>query len=154
MTSMSSHVNPPRSRQNAIACSGSSQVENATGVLPCLRRLKRSSSAAATISPSTTIAAAGSWKTALIPRTFMATLTSEKTPLTKPCPIVSWTGRQIRDRGLVLSGGVVLLQPLDALAQKPRHVHLRDAEALADLALHEVLLEAQPQGGLLTRGQD
>src|SRR5919199_468750 len=60
---------PAASRQNRIACSGSSHVEKATGGLPCLRRLKRSSSAAATISPSTTNAAAGSWKTALTPRT-------------------------------------------------------------------------------------
>src|SRR3954454_15990372 len=57
------------SRQNRIAASGSSQVEKGTGDLPCLRREKRSSSAAATISPSTTSAAAGSWKTALMPRT-------------------------------------------------------------------------------------
>src|SRR3954469_7094158 len=57
------------SRQNAIACSGSSQVEKAVGDLPCLRREKRSSSAAATVSPSISSAAAGSWKTALIPRT-------------------------------------------------------------------------------------
>src|SRR4051794_1331445 len=60
---------PARSRQKAIAASGSSQGENATGDLPCLRREKRSSSAAATISPSTTSAAAGSWKTAFTPRT-------------------------------------------------------------------------------------
>src|SRR4051812_38888366 len=52
-----------------MACSGSSQVENGTGDFPCLRREKRSSSAAATISPSTTRAAAGSWKTALSPST-------------------------------------------------------------------------------------
>jgi hypothetical protein len=50
--------------------SGSSQVENGTGRLPCLRRLKRSSSAAATVRPSITSAAAGSWNTALIPSTF------------------------------------------------------------------------------------
>src|SRR4051795_7264501 len=60
---------PPCSRQKAIACSGSSQGEKAPGGLPCLRREKRSSSAAATVSPSTTRAAAGSWKTALRPRT-------------------------------------------------------------------------------------
>src|SRR3954452_16338401 len=60
---------PPSARHHRIACSGSSHVENGTGVLPCLRREKRSSSAAATIRPSTTSAAAGSWKTALMPRT-------------------------------------------------------------------------------------
>jgi hypothetical protein len=42
-----------------MACSGSSQVEKGTGSLPCLRRENRSSSAAATIRPSTTRAAAG-----------------------------------------------------------------------------------------------
>src|SRR3954447_15637182 len=63
---------PPAARQDRIACSGSSQVENATGGLPCLRREKRSSSAAATVWPSTRMAAAGSWKTALTPRTFIA----------------------------------------------------------------------------------
>src|SRR6478752_7976985 len=56
-------------RQNSIAASGSSHVENGTGDFPCLRREKRSSSAAATIFPSTTSAAAGSWKTALMPST-------------------------------------------------------------------------------------
>src|SRR3954447_19045264 len=69
MASRSPAATPPRSRDYAIAFSGSSHVENGTHALPCLRRLKRSSSAAATISPSTTRAAAGSWKTALIPRT-------------------------------------------------------------------------------------
>ncbi len=54
-----------------MACSGSSHAENGTGRLPCLRRLKRSSSAAATIRPSTTSAADGSWKTALTPSTRM-----------------------------------------------------------------------------------
>src|SRR4051794_9632248 len=78
MASMSAGLRPARSRQKAIACSGSSQVEKATGVLPCLRRLKRSSSAAATILPSTIRAAAGSWKTALTPRTFMPDSLSEK----------------------------------------------------------------------------
>ena len=40
--------------------SGSSQAENGTGLLPCLRRLNRSSSAAAATCPSTTSAEAGS----------------------------------------------------------------------------------------------
>ena len=62
---------PASARHQRIACSGSSQAENGTGRLPCLRRLKRSSSAAATISPSTTRAADGSWKMALTPRTRM-----------------------------------------------------------------------------------
>src|SRR4051794_34732042 len=60
---------PPCERHHAIACSGSSQVENGTHALPCLRRLNRSSSAAATVRPSTTSAAAGSWNTALTPST-------------------------------------------------------------------------------------
>src|ERR671916_1619003 len=59
------------SRHHRAACSGSSHAENGTGRLPCLRRLNRSSSAAATVSPSTTSAAAGSWKTALMPSTRM-----------------------------------------------------------------------------------
>src|SRR3954453_3516939 len=67
--SRSAGRSPASLRQNAIARSGSSQVEKATGGLPCFRREKRSSSAAATVSPSTSSAAAGSWKTALIPRT-------------------------------------------------------------------------------------
>src|SRR5690348_6871247 len=50
---------------------GCSQAEKGTGRLPCLRRLNRSSSAAATTSPSMTSAAAGSWKTELTPRTRM-----------------------------------------------------------------------------------
>src|SRR6478609_733524 len=66
---MSPGFTPASRRHQRAAASGSSHVENGTGVLPCLRREKRSSSAAATISPSTTIAAAGSWKTALTPST-------------------------------------------------------------------------------------
>src|ERR671910_3855654 len=73
---------PASARHQAIDCSGSSHVENATGGLPCLRREKRSSSAAATVTPSITRAAAGSWKTALTPRTFIggkgADMPSEK----------------------------------------------------------------------------
>ena len=38
-----------------------------------------------------------------------------------------------------------LAQPRDRLADDARHVHLRDADALADLGLREVLGEAQPQ---------
>src|SRR4051794_8239223 len=78
MTSMSAGHRPACCRQNAIACSGSSHVEKGTGDLPCLRRLKRSSSAAATVVPSTISAAAGSWKTALTPRTFTPADLSEK----------------------------------------------------------------------------
>src|SRR5687768_16431564 len=59
-----------------MACSGSSQAAKGTGRFPCLRRLNRSSSAAATIRPSTTSAAAGSWNTALIPRTATMASTS------------------------------------------------------------------------------
>ena len=39
----------------------------------------------------------------------------------------------------------------ERVAQDPRHVHLRDADALGDLALHEVLDEAQPQHLALAR---
>jgi hypothetical protein len=78
MTSTSAGRRPPCSRQKAIACSGSSQVLNGTGILPCLRRLKRSSSAAAIVRPSATSAAAGSWKTALTPRTCIEDRFSEK----------------------------------------------------------------------------
>src|SRR3954449_12049315 len=60
---------PAFARHQAADCSGSSHVANGTGDLPCLRRLNRSSSAAATTWPSMTRAAAGSWKSALIPRT-------------------------------------------------------------------------------------
>src|SRR4051812_25853471 len=61
---------PLAARHQAAASSGVSHAENGTGRLPCLRRLNRSSSAAATTCPSTTSAAAGSWKIALIPSTF------------------------------------------------------------------------------------
>src|SRR3954463_481321 len=70
-------------REKAMACSGSSQVEKGTGSLPCLRRLKRSSSAAATIRPSTTIAAAGSGETALTPRTRIGEALLREALLTK-----------------------------------------------------------------------
>src|SRR5204862_3643198 len=70
--SRSSGRRPACSRHQAADRSGVSQAENGTGRLPCLRRLNRSSSAAAATVPSTTRAAAGSWKTALIPSTRMA----------------------------------------------------------------------------------
>src|SRR5436309_10191073 len=54
-----------------MAWKGSSQVEKGTGRLPCLTWVKRSSSAAATTTPSCTRQAAGSWKAALIPRVYM-----------------------------------------------------------------------------------
>ena len=72
MASRSAASMPASRRHQPAACSGSSHVENGTGDLPCLRRLNRSSSAAATTRPSTTSAAAGSWKTALIPSTRMS----------------------------------------------------------------------------------
>src|SRR5690242_12158003 len=62
---------PACSRHQAAESSGSSQAENGSGRLPCLRRLNRSSSAAATTRPSTTTATAGSWKRALTPRILM-----------------------------------------------------------------------------------
>ena len=51
MASRSAGSMPASRRHQRAACSGSSHVENGTGDLPCLRRLKRSSSAAATIAP-------------------------------------------------------------------------------------------------------
>src|SRR3954464_10279592 len=61
---------PAWARHQRAASSGSSQAANGTGRWPCLRREKRSSSAAATVTPSMTRAAAGSWNSALTPRTF------------------------------------------------------------------------------------
>jgi hypothetical protein len=72
-TASTSPGSSPDSRKHQAAdSSGSSHAANGTGRLPRLRRLNRSSSAAATTRPSTTSAAAGSWKIALIPGTRMA----------------------------------------------------------------------------------
>src|SRR4051794_32306012 len=54
-----------------MALKGSSQVENGTGRLPCLTWLRRSSSTAASTTPSRTRQAAGSWNAALIPSVYM-----------------------------------------------------------------------------------
>ena len=54
-----------------MAAKGSSQAVKGSGRLACLMREKRSSSAAATSWPSTTMAAAESWKAALMPREIM-----------------------------------------------------------------------------------
>src|SRR5699024_1878055 len=69
-----------------MASIGSSHVEKGTASFPCLRRENLSSSAAATILPSTTRAAAGSWKTALTPSTFMAcSLPKSARPVQSTC---------------------------------------------------------------------
>src|SRR5215217_5728 len=68
---------PAYCRHQRADSAGISHAEKGTFGLPCFRRLKRSSSAAATTCPSTTSAAAGSWNTALIPRT-----------RTRPAPLV------------------------------------------------------------------
>ena len=82
---------PAWRRHHRAAAAGCSQAANGTGRLPCLRRLKRSSSAAATTAPSTMSAAAGSWKTELMPRTRM------------PVPSVAVMARRCSG---VASGGV------------------------------------------------
>jgi hypothetical protein len=41
----------------------------------------------------------------------------------------------------------------DGVADQPRDVHLREAHALGDLALEEILLEAQAQHDALSVGQ-
>src|SRR4030095_12690938 len=69
--SRSSGFSPARSRHQRADISGSSQAAHGTGRLACLRRLKRSSSAAARTCPSSTTAAAESWKSALIPRVLL-----------------------------------------------------------------------------------
>jgi hypothetical protein len=71
---------PASSRHHLAASSGSSQVEKGTGTLPCLRRLKRSSSAAATVTPSTTSAAAMSWNTPFTPSTVAIGLLLVRSP--------------------------------------------------------------------------
>ena len=47
-----------------------------------------------------------------------------------------------------------LAQPRDGLPQQPRDVHLREADAVADLGLREVLFEAQPQDLPLAVAED
>src|ERR1700712_1188271 len=68
---------PASFRHQAAESSGSSHALHGRGRLPCLRRLNRSSSAAATTRPSTTSAADESWKTALTPSTFMEKVLSD-----------------------------------------------------------------------------
>jgi hypothetical protein len=82
-------------RHHAAAFPGTFQVEKGTGDLPCLRLLNLSSSAAATVTPSTTRAAAGSWKTALMPSTRKA---------------ASSRGIALQTTGLVLPASFELLQ--------------------------------------------
>src|SRR4051794_27041488 len=68
----------------------------------------------------------------------------------------SWSSWRLR-RSLSSSSLVVIrliggrAQPAQRLADDPRDLHLRDADALPDLGLREVLLEAQPQHLALTR---
>src|SRR5689334_5842152 len=51
----------------------------------------------------------------------------------------------------LLRGGRVLARALERRAQDPRDLHLRDADVLADLALREVLGEAQVEHAVLAR---
>src|SRR5690606_28599777 len=61
--------------------SGSSQAANGTGRLPCLRRLNRSSSAAATTAPSMTSVADGAWNRALTQSTSRVTPEWSRSPI-------------------------------------------------------------------------
>src|SRR5215207_3322370 len=146
---------PASDRHQAIDCSGSSQVENATGGLPCLRREKRSSSAAAIVTPSITTAAAGSWKTALSPRTFIpeAPLREALLPKQHLCQMLNSPAcgpSEERDLAAVLGHGSQAVQrPPD----QPRDVHLRDAHALGDLGLCQILDEAQVEHPPVARRQ-
>ena len=56
-----------------------------------------------------------------------------------------------RGRRVLAAGPRDRAQPRDRLADDPRDLHLRDADALADLRLREVLLEAQAQDLALAR---
>src|SRR3954452_17436705 len=55
-------------------------------------------------------------------------------------------------RRAVVAGAAHGPQACDRLADDPRHLHLRYADALADLGLRQVFLEAQPQHLALARG--
>src|SRR3954469_19142310 len=137
-------------------CSGSSQVENATGVLPCLRREKRSSSAAATVTPSTTSAAAGSWKTALSPRTFTGPALSGRTTaenqlVTSGTKLAAGRARAAADPSACVLGHRP--QPFEGPPDQPGNVHLGDADALGDLGLRQVLHEAEVEHDAVARGQ-
>src|SRR5919205_833529 len=59
------------------------------------------------------------------------------------------SGRTLR--GALLARARDAAQPGDRLADDARDLHLRDADALADLGLREVVLEAQPQHLALAR---
>src|SRR4051812_30598000 len=52
----------------------------------------------------------------------------------------------------LLAGGI--LQAVDRLTDDAAHVHLADADALADLGLRQVVLEAQAQDLALALAQD
>src|SRR3954471_15785691 len=141
-----------------MACSGSSQVENATGGLPCLRRENLSSSAAATVRPLTTSAAAGSWKTALTPRTLM--LPEEKrlctlgTGLATPSEARNCLRQHADVRAPTRRSAGVLgdrAEPLEGAPDEPGDVHLGDADPLGDLGLGEVLDEAEVQHDAVAR---
>src|SRR3954469_9574124 len=125
---MSPGFTPASRRHQRAAASGSSHVENGTGVLPCFRREKRSSSAAATISPSTTIAAAGSWNTALTPST---------TAMAPPAP-----DHRTLSLGCVLKRRSLPRGQRDLVAERPsageRRLHADDDAPLLILAQDEV----------------
>src|SRR5215213_507604 len=100
---------PAYSRHHRADSAGISQAEKGTFGLPCFRRLKRSSSAAATTCPSTTSAAAGSWNTALIPRT-----------RTRPAPLVGPGAVHPRSRQAA-SGSLVGREPLAPWSVRASH---------------------------------
>src|SRR3954454_17373227 len=102
---------PACERHQRAACSGSSQVEKATAGLPCLRRLKRSSSEAARTWPPTTTAASLSWNTAFTPRIFATwrrgtRVGHRKTSLVRRRERAAWASRYHRSgrRGLQCLG--------------------------------------------------
>ena len=69
-------------------------------------------------------------------------------------PITSWS--RCRTRATTTSrcsGYADSASCVERVAQDPRDVHLRDPDALGDLALHEILDEAQPQHLALARGE-
>src|SRR3954452_10600349 len=65
------------------------------------------------------------------------------------CGLCGSTSRLARSQCSMRPGRLLLLglraQPGDRLADQARHVHLRDADDVADLRLGEVLREAQAQ---------
>src|SRR3712207_1229226 len=107
--------------------------------------------AAATASPSTSRAAAGSWKTALSPRTIItAPLSTKRGPGNTTCHF--WNRSPPPAAGApsagVLGHGA---QPFQRPPDEAGDVHLRDPDALGDLRLREVLDEAEVQDDAVAR---